>query len=48
MNVKIFFLTTFAATLSMAAIAGKPQKQVFIPMDYSTCGYHASEKKFLT
>lgn len=45
MNVKIFFLTTFAATLSMAAIAGKPQKQVFIPMDYSTCGYHASEKE---
>jgi len=26
------------------ANAGK-QKEVYIPMDYSTCGYHASEKK---
>ena len=24
--------------------APKPKKEVFIPMDYSTCGYHASEQ----
>ena len=24
--------------------AGKVKKEVYIPMDYSTCGYHASEK----
>lgn len=26
------------------AMAGKAKKEVYIPMDYSTCGYHASEK----
>ena len=26
------------------AYAGKPKKEVYIPMDYSTCGYHASEQ----
>lgn len=25
------------------ATAGKKEKQVYVPMDYSTCGYHASE-----
>lgn len=24
--------------------ASKPKKEVYIPMDYSTCGYHASER----
>ncbi len=24
--------------------APKPKKEVYIPMDYSTCGYHASER----
>lgn len=28
---------------AMTATAGKPKKEVYIPMDYSTCGYHASE-----
>ena len=26
------------------AAAGKPKKELYIPMDYSTCGYHASER----
>lgn len=26
------------------AFAGKEKKEVYIPMDYSTCGYHASER----
>ena len=25
------------------AVEAKPKKELFIPMDYSTCGYHASE-----
>lgn len=28
--------------------APKPKKEVYIPMDYSTCGYHASEKAIPT
>ena len=31
---------TFCTT---QALAGKAKKEVYIPMDYSTCGYHASE-----
>ena len=30
--------------ISMCAFAAKQQRQLYVPMDYSTCGYHASEK----
>ena len=29
---------------TMLQAAPKPKKQLYIPMDYSTCGYHASEQ----
>lgn len=32
------------SVLSVNVFAGGKPKPVFIPMDYSTCGYHASEK----
>lgn len=31
------------AVVTGASAASKPKKEVYIPMDYSTCGYHASE-----
>ncbi len=34
---------SLAFTLCTATWAGGKKKEVFIPMDYSTCGYHASE-----
>lgn len=44
------FLTNRCMTLLLMlglgtslATAGKAKKEVYIPMDYSTCGYHASE-----
>lgn len=36
-------LITALVTLSVCMAASKPKKEVYIPMDYSTCGYHASE-----
>ena len=36
-------LIAFFVTVNLSA-APKPKKEVYIPMDYSTCGYHASEK----
>ena len=36
-------LIAFLVTTNMQAIP-KPKKELYIPMDYSTCGYHASEK----
>ena len=36
-------LIAFFVTVNPFA-APKPKKEVYIPMDYSTCGYHASEK----
>lgn len=45
MNNKKIVLMSLAFTLCTAAWAGgKQKKEVFIPMDYSTCGYHASER----
>ena len=45
MNNKKIILMSLAFTLCTAAWAGgKQKKEVFIPMDYSTCGYHASER----
>lgn len=36
-------LITLAAGITQTA-AGNPKKEVYVPMDYSTCGYHASEQ----
>ena len=44
MNSKKIVLMSLAFTLCTAAWAGGKKKEVFIPMDYSTCGYHASEQ----
>lgn len=44
MNSKKIVLMSLAMGICTAAWAGgKAKKEVFIPMDYSTCGYHASE-----
>ena len=32
-----------AGLCTVKAMAGKAKKEVYIPMDYSACGYHASE-----
>lgn len=37
-------LLLIAGLCTAKAMAGKAKKEVYIPMDYSTCGYHASEK----
>lgn len=44
MNVRTIAVMSLATAASTAVLAGKPKKEIFIPMDYSTCGYHASEK----
>ncbi|MBE6341199.1 MAG: pectate lyase [Bacteroidales bacterium] len=36
-------IVMFVAIAAMAQAASKPPKQVYIPMDYSACGYRASE-----
>ena len=43
----IITLTLLSAAWCLSAVlqaAPKPKKQLYIPMDYSTCGYHASEQ----
>ena len=43
----IITLTLLSAAWCLATVlqaAPKPKKQLYIPMDYSTCGYHASEQ----
>ena len=43
----IITLSLLSAAWCLATVlqaAPKPKKEVFIPMDYSTCGYHASEQ----
>lgn len=37
-------LLLIAGLCTVKAMAGKAKKEVYIPMDYSACGYHASEK----
>lgn len=37
-------LLLIAGLCTAQTMAGKAKKEVYIPMDYSTCGYHASEK----
>ncbi len=44
MNSKKIVLMSLALSLCTATWAGGKKKEVFIPMDYSTCGYRASEK----
>lgn len=44
MNSKKIVLMSLALSLCAATWAGGKKKDVFIPMDYSTCGYRASEK----
>lgn len=36
-------LLSLLAAMTVQAMAGGETKQVYVPMDYSTCGYHASE-----
>ena len=43
MNSKKVVLMSLALGICTATWAGGKKKEVFIPMDYSTCGYHASE-----
>ena len=43
----IITLSLVSAAWCLATVlqaAPKPKKQLYIPMDYSTCGYHASEQ----
>ena len=43
----IITLSLLSAAWCLATVlqaAPKPKKQLYIPMDYSTCGYHASEQ----
>ncbi len=44
MNNKKIVLMSLALSLCTATWAGGKKKEVYIPMDYSTCGYHASEQ----
>lgn len=41
---RCLFVLLIAGLCTMQAMAGKAKKEVYIPMDYSTCGYHASER----
>ena len=43
----IITLTLLSAAWCLSTVlqaAPKPKKQLYVPMDYSTCGYHASEQ----
>ena len=40
----LLFLSSFLVIVSSVAAPKKPKPTLFIPMDYSTCGYHASEQ----
>ena len=47
MRKDIITLTLLSAAWCLATVlqaAPKPKKELYIPMDYSTCGYHASEE----
>lgn len=44
MKMKPFLMSlAFLCLCVMAEAQKKPKKELYIPMDYSTCGYHASE-----
>ena len=45
MNALRYVVAIFCICISSVLFAQKkPKKELYIPMDYSTCGYHASEK----
>ena len=45
MTVRRFCLSLLCLGLCMGLYAQKkPKKELYVPMDYSTCGYHASEE----
>ena len=44
MNPSYFFCTASLFVLMLCQAAPKPKKQLYVPMDYSTCGYRASEE----
>ena len=44
MNPRYFFFTASLFVLMLCQAAPKPKKQLYVPMDYSTCGYRASEE----
>jgi len=44
---KRYIITLLSAAWCLCTVlqaAPKPKKQLYVPMDYSTCGYHASEQ----
>lgn len=44
MNIRLLILSLFLSLTSIVVEAApKTEPQLFVPMDYSTCGYHASE-----
>ena len=44
MNPKRYLPTLFCLIVGLSLYAQKKApKQLYVPMDYSTCGYHASE-----
>lgn len=45
MKNKLLIITTMLLLPLLHTYAGKKPKEVYIPMDYSTCGYHASERE---
>ncbi|MBQ4022386.1 MAG: pectate lyase [Prevotella sp.] len=44
MNPRYLFFIASLFILMLCHAAPKPKKQLFVPMDYSTCGYRASEQ----
>ena len=42
-SVSIFVMLVFLMLCGNATAQKKPKKELYVPMDYSTCGYHASE-----
>lgn len=43
-SLRIAILLVITSMVCHLSAAPKPKKEVYIPMDYSTCGYHASEQ----
>ena len=44
MKTVLITLTSVLIATAIIAAPKKPKPQLFVPMDYSTCGYHASEQ----
>jgi hypothetical protein len=42
--ITLWLLSAAWCLVTVLQAAPKPKKQLYIPMDYSTCGYHASEQ----